>query len=76
MQMCNFSAAETRIFQENKGNTVAADDLAPPVTRSSAAIVLAMYNRCVPNFRDKGLQPPPLSQLSEMSECKYSFMFS
>ena len=40
--MFNLCGAETRIYQENKDNTMAADDLAPSVARSSAAIILAM----------------------------------
>ena len=38
--MFNLCGAETRIYHENKDNTVAADDLAPSVTKLSVAIAL------------------------------------
>ena len=38
----NHPYAGNRIFQANKLNTMAADALAPCVTRSSAAVVLAV----------------------------------
>ena len=39
----NPSAAETRIFQVNSINTMAADALAPSVSRSSATVVLIVW---------------------------------
>ena len=38
------SSAETKIFQENQANTMAADTLAPCVTRASAAMILPMQD--------------------------------
>ena len=41
----NPSGADAGIFQENPVNTMAADALAPHVTRSSAAMVLNMEEK-------------------------------
>ena len=51
----NPSYAETRIFQ-NRVNTMAADELAPSVLRSSAAMVLTKLDNQVRVFHNKGLQ--------------------
>ena len=65
--------AETGIFQENEVNTMAADALAP-ITMSSAAMVLTMWNNQVRAFHGEGFQPP-ISVLTSDGKYKYTFMY-
>ena len=54
----NPSGAETGIFQVNSGNIVAADVLAPYITRWSAAMILKMCNVAIRLFPESGFTQP------------------
>ena len=48
MYVVNLSGAENRIFCADHTNIMAADDLAPSVVRSSAAMILTVNNVVMP----------------------------
>ena len=51
----NISNAEIRILQDNQVITIAADALAPCITKSSAAIALTMQDKWVLVFHREGI---------------------
>ena len=53
LQVMNLSFDEARIFVGNSVYTLLAKGLAPDVTRSSAAMVLTMYDKWVLTIHDK-----------------------
>ena len=60
------SGAETRIFWENQVNSMAADGLAPCVTRWSATVVLTMHGKHILVIIGKGFQLPEPSWFWEV----------
>ena len=58
MKSFNPSCAENWILQENNINTLAADTLAPCVTRSSAAMVLSIQDKFVFVFFEEEFEVP------------------
>ena len=54
---------------------MAADALAPYVTRTSVAMILTMWNRWVLVLFEEGFQIHASYQCGEMTQCKYMFMF-
>ena len=52
--MINPSGAENWIYQKNQVNTMAVDDLAPCIARSSASMVLTMQEKLVLIFYGEG----------------------
>ena len=69
----NPSGAEIRIFQENKVNTISADDLAPWNPRQSATILLTSQNEQILVLHEEEFQLLVSSQCYK--KCKYIFMF-
>ena len=70
----NPSGVETSIFWDNYINTMAANGLAPHVTRSSTAMVMTMQDKKVFVFYMERLQPHASSQeLSNYGKCKFIF---
>ena len=55
----NLYVAETGIFQESNTNTLAADALAPCITRSLAPMLLTMQDQWVLVFHEGGCQHRP-----------------
>ena len=47
------TGAETKIIQDNRVNTMAADALAPCGTRSSATLISSMQDKWISIFQDK-----------------------
>ena len=64
----NPSGDETGIFGKNYLNTMTADDLAPCIARSSAAMVLIMEDEQIHVFHEVGFQLPVPSQCWEMKQ--------
>ena len=60
--------AETGIFLESLGNTMAADDLAPRIARLPAAVVLIMKNKCIIALPDERFELYVPSQCQEMAK--------
>ena len=57
-KLCYHCNADTRLFQGNKINIMAADALAPCVTRPSAAIILSTINLDIIVFVSSAFQQP------------------
>ena len=74
-QWVKASGAKDGIFWKNQVNTKAADALATYVARSSAAMVLTVYNTEIPVFHQEGIQWPLPFQHAERYKRKYIFKF-
>ena len=73
----NSFGTETGIFHKGLVNTMAADGLAPYVTRSSAAMILIMQDKHIHVFHKEGFQLPlPPNCWKMRGKCTYNFKSS
>ena len=66
IKVFNPSGVETKIFQANYVNAMAADALAPCIARPSTCIMLTKQDRWVLVFNEKGFQQPVSIQYWEI----------
>ena len=67
--------AESVIFQEKQGNTIAVNVLAHCITRSSATMILTMLQTQAIAFHEEWFQPPGPSQYYEKMDYAVIFLF-